>query len=278
VTQLPYFFREAFRALVEAKRMTFVSIFTVAITLFFLTIAYLGMENVSRWVEQYNHQKSVVAYLELTLPESDQKTLLKEVQKLPGIDKASLISRSEAYTMFASLYGKELLSAVEENPFPASIEIDPLESSSLVQLEKKLSRLSGVESVSISKEWISSLTRFQDYLSKGIGVLIVIMLLALYFTITNTIKLTVYARRELVINMQYVGASPWYIRTPFILEGMIQGVCGAFIAWAGVGVLSLLLQRFSLFWGGSLLFIIMILSGAILGFLGSYGAVRKFVK
>ncbi len=258
--------------------MTFVSIFTVAITLFFLTVAYLVMENVSRWVDQYNHQSSVVAYLELTLQDSTQTTLLKKVHKFPEVDKALLISRSDAYTMFASLYGKELLSAVEENPFPASIEIDPLETASLARLEKRLSQLPGVESVSVSKEWISSLTRFQSYLSKGIVALIVIMLLALYFTITNTIKLTVYARRELVINMQYVGASPWYIRTPFILEGMIQGVSGAFIAWTGVGILSLLLQRFSLFWGGSLLFVIMISSGAILGFLGSYGAVRKFVK
>ncbi len=258
--------------------MTFVSIFTVAITLFFLTVAYFGVENVNRWVDHYNHETSVVAYLQLDLTESEQLTLFKKVETLPEIENANFISRSEAYTLFASLYGKDLLSSVEENPFPASIEITPEENNSLGELDEKLKSFQGIESVSVSKEWLASLNEFQKYLQLGISILVVVIIVALYFMITNTIKLTVYARRELVVNMQYVGASAWYIRTPFILEGMIQGVSGAFLAWIGVEVISVGLSHFSLYWGGTTLFPIMIGMGALLGFLGSLDAVRKFVR
>jgi cell division transport system permease protein len=278
MAKITYFFREAFRALVEAKLMTFVSIFTVAITLFFLTVAYFGMENVNRWVDHYNHQSSVVAYFQLDLPEPQQTALYELIAKDSAVESAKLVTRAEAYGLFSSLYGKELLSAVEENPFPASVEIDPREASSLAQLEQRITAMDGVESVSVSKEWLASLNQFQRYLQWGIAALIVIILLALYFTITNTIKLTVYARRELVVNMQYVGASRSYICTPFILEGMIQGVAGAVLAWFGVETIAVLLSKFSLYWGGTMLLPLMLTLGGVLGFLGSLDAVRKFVK
>lgn len=255
--------------------MTFVSTITVAITLFFIMLVYFGIENLDRWVEQYNDEATIVAYLELSLNDDLQDTVVSKANRIDGIETVTFISRTDAYHTFSSLYGKELLSSVEENPFPASLEISLHENVDAKQVEQSLTEISGIESVSVSRDWLEGFERFRKYLRIAVNAVVVIIFLALYFTITNTIKLTVYARQELIRNMQYVGATYWYIRTPFLLEGVIQGGVGALLAWSGLSLISLALQRFSLFWGGEYLLPVMIAIGTILGFVGSLDAVRN---
>ncbi len=270
--------REAFRSLVEAKMVTFVSIMTVAITLFFLTLTYLVVQNVGIWFEQFEDRPTIVAYLDLNLTPESEQSATDAIAQLHEIDSINFISRDEAYLIFSKLHGKDMLTSVEGNIFPASVEINPSETISPRSLEQKLMNIEGVESVAVARELLDTVKRFRRYLHISAIVLALIMIFALFFTITNTIKLTVYARQELVRNMQYVGASRWYIRTPFILEGMIQGGLGAFAAWIGIELLALLTISFSLYWGGYYLLPFMLLVGGSLGSFGSLTAVRRFVK
>ncbi len=255
--------------------MTFVSILTIGITLFFLAAAYLGFSNLNGWINQYNRTASIVAYLQLDLDTTEEQSVLEVINRTEGVDSTLFISRSDASRIFASLYGKKLLSSVKGNPFPASVEIDPVEDRPVSTLEKSLLSIAGVESVSVSRKWISSLNKVKKHLLVANGILSLIILLPLFYTITNTIKLTMYARRELIVNMQYVGASRLYIRTPFILEGMIQGLSGAFIAWCGIRLIALTLTRFPIYWGGNTFLPIILSVGLILGFTGSIQAIRK---
>ncbi len=270
--------REAFRSLFEAKLVTFVSITTVAITLFFLTLTYLVVHNVGTWFEKLEENPTVVAYFELDLTEDGERNVANLIEEFPEIDSMKFVSRDDAYLIFSELHGKEMLTSVEGNIFPASVEIIPSDTVSTRALEQKLTAIDGVESVSVARELLDKVQTFRRYLNIGAAVLSLIMVFALFFTITNTIKLTVYARQELVRNMQYVGATRWYIRTPFIIEGMIQGVLGSFTAWIAIELLALLTISFSLYWGGYHLLPAMLLIGATLGSIGSLTAVRRFVK
>ncbi len=273
--KLWYFISEAFRSLVEGKMVTVVSIVTVAVTLFFLTVFSLVAININLWVDQYKNEASVVAFFDVTLSDSATTDLFTKIKASPKVSSAKLVSREEAYATFSQLYGKEMLTAVESNPFPASVEIVPSPSIDVVTLKKQLASIRGIESVSVSQEWIDTLKSFRDSFKVAALVLIVIILGVLYFTITNTIKLTVFARMDLLVNMQYIGASWWYVRIPFILEGVIQGMCGALIAWSGVKIATLFIGKFDLFTGGPHLLGMLLAIGAVLGFAGSLDAVRK---
>jgi len=270
--------REAFRSLAEAKMVTFVSIMTVAITLFFLTLTYLVVQNVGIWFEQFEDRPTIVAYLELDLTTDQELFVSEQITLISEIDSTTFISRDDAYLLFSKLHGKEMLTSVEGNIFPASVEIIPSDTASARSLEQELIAIDGVESVAVARELLDAVKRYRRYLHIGAIVLAMIMVFALFFTITNTIKLTVYARQELVRNMRYVGASRWYIRIPFIIEGMLQGVLGAFAAWIGIELLALLTISFPLYWGGYYLLPAMLLIGGSLGSFGSLTAVRRFVK
>ncbi len=270
--------REAFRSLFEAKMVTFVSITTIAITLFFLTLTYLVVQNVGIWFEQFEENPTVVAYFELDLSEDTELEVADLIADMSGIDSVNFVSRDDAYLIFSKLHGKEMLTSVDGNIFPASVEIIPSDTISTRSLEQQLMSIEGVESVSVARELMATVNEFRKYLNIGAAVLALIMIFALFFTITNTIKLTVYARQELVRNMQYVGATRWYIRTPFIIEGMIQGILGSFTAWIGIELLALLAFSFSFYWGGYYLLPAMLLIGATLGSIGSLTAVRRFIK
>ncbi len=273
--KLFYFISEAFRSLVEGKMVTLVSVITVAVTLFFLTIFSLAAINVNLWVDQYKNEASVVAFFDVNIPDSSAEKLFAKIKNSPKISSARLISRDEAYKTFAEMYGKEMLTAVESNPFPTSIEIVPNPSVKTEDLTNQLKKIPGIESVSVSQEWIDTMKKFRDSFKVAAIILILIILGALYFTITNTIKLTVFARMDLLVNMQYIGATWWYVRIPFILEGVIQGMTGAAVAWGGVNIMAVVLNRFHLFTGGPNLLWILLGIGAVLGFAGSLDAVRK---
>ena len=105
-----------------------------------------------------------------------------------------------------------------------------------------------------------------------------IVLVGLYFMIANTIKLTIYARKELVHNMHFVGATNTYIKMPFIMEGILQGIIGGLFAVGLLGGLKMAtVSVIHLWWGPWFSFLIIFIVGALFGFIGSMSAVRKFL-
>jgi cell division transport system permease protein len=96
--------------------------------------------------------------------------------------------------------------------------------------------------------------------------------------IANTIKLTIYARRELVHNMHFVGATDAYIRAPFILEGMLQGFIGGALAVGGLFIIKIIpASHVPIYWGPWYTFLLLLPVGVLFGCIGSVDAVRKFL-
>lgn len=272
--------REAFRSLWQAKLITLVSTVTVGITLFFLTILSLAIINVEQWVDKKAGGSAVTLYLQPFLTADEEQTLFNDILAIsPSSDSLMFISREVAFDNFAELYGRDILEAVDENPFPAAIEIHPTQNDGDLSTKvEKFSQFGGVESVVYSREWFEKLSKFREKFRIYAWTISIIILLALFFTIANTIKLTVYAREELVVNMQYVGAARWHIRAPFVVEGVLQGIIGAILAYVTVSTVHIILGDAHLFWGDGHLLKVLLLSGATLGWLGSETAVRRFIK
>jgi len=282
VRKILYFLVEAARGFYQAKLMTFVSIMTIAATLFLICGVFIGMMNIDDVLKQTSAQADVAAYL--TESASADKALVSSltdtIKKMPEVRDVVFLSKDSAWSRFEAMYGKEMLEAVDENPFTASFDISLHEGSRTAEavalLQERLSKLGGIEAIRYSKEWLDYIKKLRDrfyFISAAAGL---IVLLALHSIISNTIKLTIYARKDLVRNMHYVGATDLFIKMPFLLEGMLQGFIGGALCVCAMVVLRLLLPNISIKWHFSYLpFVIVI--GVFFGWLGSKLAVRKFL-
>ncbi len=278
-----YFIKETFRSLWQAKLLTFVSIVTVGITLFFITLLTLLWLNIHHWVDNQSNESPLSIYLDISLSEREEQRVFSTIGESPSIDSLHFVSREEAHTRFLTLYGTELLKEIKTNPFPASVEIISIPPSiDVKKLAVQLQKIDGVESVVYAEKWLKKLTQFQQTMRTIIIAITAIIITALFFAFTNTIRLTVYAREELIGNMQFVGAPYWYIQTPFILEGVMQGVIGSLFAFFGVTALQFFITHYfsgyTFYWGDNILFILMVTTGTLLGAFGGASAVRKFIR
>jgi cell division transport system permease protein len=280
---LLYFIREGARGFLQAKLMTFVSIVTIAVVLFFANIATLGMINVRTLFERAAEKADVVVYVkENAARDSGALGMLAvKIRACPEVAAAALITKAAAWERFAAIYGRDMLNAVDDNPLPVSFEITLNKTlqagDAAAALKARLEPLPGVEGVRYAREWMDFLSRFRWYLYTGALVAAAAMFVALLIAISNTIKLTIYARKELVRNMHLVGATRFFISMPFIIEGMLQGFIGGAIAIAAVFILKTSLYRLPLVWGPLALPALFLLLGVFFGWIGSIAAVRKFL-
>ncbi len=264
--------------------MTFVSIITIGFALFLLggiTIAYL---NVRAWLKEAANRVEVVAFInDSTAADSSAVAhVIVAVRNCPQVAGYRYVDRQEAWDRFQEAYGTTMLNAVDVNPFPASIEITLNEKSQSIaattDFQKDLERIHGIEDVRVSNQWVQLMQRLKAYFFIGTICVILLLILTLHFMIANTIKLTIYARKELVRNMHFVGATNSYIKMPFILEGILQGIIGGVLAVIILWVLKIaFLSRAHLLWGPWYSFFIIFAVGALFGCIGSMSAVRKFL-
>jgi cell division transport system permease protein len=284
-----YFIIEAFRGFYQAKLMTFVSIMTITATLLLICGVFIGLMNIDEVLSRTGEQADIVAYLaeSAAADKSLQAALADTIKKIPGIREVGIVTKDSARVRFEMMYGTEMFDAVDENPLPASLEIFLHEGSqsaeAAAELQEKISSLSGIESINYSSDWLDRIKRLRDLfyvVSIAAGLVI---LLALHAIISNTIKLTIYARRDLVRNMHYVGATDLFIKMPFLLEGMLQGFIGGLLCVCVMAASRFFLSNFILSnisidfnWYFSYLPFIVVI-GVLFGWLGSRLAVRKFL-
>ena len=148
-------------------------------------------------------------------------------------------------------------------------------------MQQNIKSLPGIESVRYSREWIDLVEKFRWYFGLVTLAFLTIMFVVLYFLVSNSIKLTIYARNELVRNMHLVGATRLFINMPFILEGMLQGLAGATICVIMLLITKGSLAHMPIIWETES-FLLLKLSPefflwGVFGWFGSISAVRKFL-
>jgi cell division transport system permease protein len=239
---LAYFFEEALTSLWRSRLINALSIGTIAVSLFvlgaFLTVASNLNEVVTRWSKKVQ----VTFYLSDGIEPRVEKSLEDELRGDPAVEGVLYVGREEALERFRDLF-KDLKSLPEDlgqNPFPASIEVtlrtDHRSPEAVQRLVRTHEKAPGVEEVQYDLVWIQRLATAVRLVRGVGGILGGILTLAGIFTISNVIRLTVYARQDELDIMRLVGATQAYVRGPFVVEGMIQGGLGGAIS---VGLLVL---------------------------------------
>jgi cell division transport system permease protein len=229
-----YYFKEAATGIWRNRLMSLASVIVVVLTLLILGSFTLINLNIQAITEEIKGQVEIVAYLEDGADSVDALSRLRaELVELKGVQRVTFVSKEEALERLRERLGNQagITDGLERNPLPASFEIRPQDPEQAAVLADKVARLAGVDSVDYGQQIVEQLFAF----SRGIQVFgyIVIAFLGIVslFLIANTIKLTVYSRRSQISIMKFVGATDWFIRWPFILEGIFLGLLGALITY-----------------------------------------------
>ena len=228
-----YFVREVFFSLKRNNWMTLASIGTVAVSLFVLGMFMLIVMNMNHMASSLESQVQISVYLQDDISDSTKRDIESDINSMQGIESVTYISKDQALDRFRERLGEQkyLLEALgDTNPLPDSFEVTVKQPDMVKTAAETIQEYKGVESTKYGQDVIQHLFEITR-LIRIFGIsLIVLLAAATLFLISNTIRLTVFARRKEIAIMKYVGATDWFIRWPFMLEGMVMGFFGAILS------------------------------------------------
>lgn len=215
-----------------------ISTATIALCLLLAGAFALLLVNMERVLVRFGEEVRVSAYLSDELAPEAQEQLAAAVRRLPDVETVALVSKQAALERFrASPFGRaSLLDGLDDNPLPASLEIvlAPAQRSraGVDALLQRLGTLQGIDELGYGHEWVEGYARAVTGV-RGIALALgAVLALATLLIVSNTIRLSVYARRDEIEILALVGAGRSFVAAPFLLEGLLQGAAGGGIALA----------------------------------------------
>ncbi len=293
--RLGYYVRRALTNIRQNVFVNMVTIGTIALALLIVSLFLLVFINMESAADTWSERVQVTVYFDRELAPQEQNGFRSRIQALPGVSRVTYVSRDEALKRFRNrLRGQEaLLEGVLPEILPTSLEITLKRSSrdtqSVETFVGTLKRIPGITEVQYGEEWVRRFNLFLNFMRLVGALLGAFLVLAVLFIVSNTIKLTIYARRDELEVMSLVGATRFFIKAPFLVEGIIQGGAGALIA------VTLLFGLYELFLYNAdsvltfnpatsgLSFLppeyigALFLAGVLLGFMGSLTSLRRFI-
>jgi cell division transport system permease protein len=263
-----------------------------------MIIGFFGIVvvNVQQVAQQWSREIQVVAYFDQVPDLGKVQQWRSSLEAMAEIERVEYVSRDEAFKRFKIRLGTDadLLDGVGADFLPASLEIilhdDNQNKGGVEAVVQRLKQIPELDDISYEPEWLERFDAFVGLLKVAGIVFGGFLLFAALFIVSNTIKLTLYARREEIEIMALVGGTPLFIKMPFLIEGALQGILGGLLALCGVWAVFTLVLREGLYgvlmvtgtegilflspmqqWG-------MALCGLMLGLTGSLLSLRKFVR
>ncbi len=225
-------FREGIKNIWRNGWMSFASISAVMITLLILGFSLVLALNAERMSTYVTGQLEISAYLDQSVSTAQGQQIEAEVAALPGVKSVDFVTKADGLQQLESTIPKEykdLLAGFKENPLPIRLIIKANNPRDTVKIAQNVERVSGVARVKDGEQYLGRLFTTLDVL-RNVGIAFVLALLVTaMFLISNTIKITIFSRRREIEIMKLVGATNWFIRWPFLVEGIIIGAIGALV-------------------------------------------------
>jgi cell division transport system permease protein len=293
ITFFRYFVRQAMRNMVENRLVHLIGLGTMVIAFLMFDAFILIFVNLNSWTQEQGRSLTMSIYFEGEPERAVIENIKKELLQYP-VSITDFISKDDALKSLRKQLGEKagLLDGLGENPLPASLEIvlsrDVSGDSLPYELKTRLERIHGIDEVQYSQEWVE---RFQAIMGavKIIGLVFGgLLFLAALFIITNTVKLTIYSRKDEIEILKLVGATNRFVKIPFLIEGSIQGFLGGSVALIVLFlVYVVIITKVDLSIGFASLDIIflspqfillLLLMSSIIGFIGSTVSLGRFFR
>lgn len=231
-------FREGLKNLVRNGWMTFASLSAVGITLLILGVTMVIALNAQQMSNYITGQLQINAFYAMDATPSQEQSVLTEIQAMPGVKSVQFVSKQEEFQQLQNSIGSQyndVLSGLSaSNTLPDKLIVKAVDPRQTVTIGDEIAKLPHIDKVQDGSDVASKLFRFLD-LVRNIGLAFVVgLVVTAMFLISNTIKITIFSRRREIEIMRLVGATNWFIRWPFLTEGVIIGAVGAAIPFAAI--------------------------------------------
>ena len=231
ITKLIFLLAESFRALFRAKLPAAISSITIAITLVIFSLAYFTYVNLLGYSYKFKSKYRIEVFFQSDLNTNEARDLFNTILISDGIEQGEFINKEKAADLFKLYFHEDIIDIIGENPLPMGgrydINVDYRNSEEMSSMVRVIRRLAGVDVASFQHGVISRVDSIVEnilWVSMVLGMIIFIISLIL---ISNTIRLIIHARQEAIETMHLLGATNSFIRFPFVVEGIIQGLIGA---------------------------------------------------
>ena len=282
-----YLVSEGIRSLWRTKTTALATISAIGIAASFVVFSAVVGENISGIIQIARGQYEFQVFFSEDVDNIRGAELVDQIGAIEGIKSASLITKEEAADIFQREFGENIFDLLEENPLPPGsvlklqqpkdgrIDVNPI--------IKQIELVEGVDEVRYQGRLISLIERYNEGFFAAVTALAAAILFGTVILISNTIRLSIYARRDLIRILKLVGATDRFVRFPFMIEGILEGFFGSLIAAAvsygfveGSNYFLSLFTQYRLVWQFQ---IVALLVGVIVffSFVGSMRAVRKFL-
>ena len=289
-----YFIKQALRNIRDNLTVHALGLGTMTSSLLIFGIFMLFFANVANWIHGWGNSLSFSVYLKDDISAYKRDKVDSFLRQLPGKENLVYISKKDAMVDLKETLGGDaaLLDRLSDNPLPASYEVffDRTQKYDLdaEAIKAALAKLEGVADVQCSEEWLNNFRQIMDMVESIFFVVGGLLVLCVIFIMINTIKLTIFYRKTEIEILKLVGATDWFIKVPFLLEGIIQGIlAGALtLLMLGGGYLFFATKEIQFFGMNSLdlVFIsfghmaLLFLISVALGMIGSLIAIGRFFK
>lgn len=284
-------FRESFKSLGRNSWMTIASVSAVTVTLILVGVFMLVMMNLNKVASDLENDVEIKVLIDETADEAAEKELLAKIEKLPEVTEMTYSSKEEELTDLVKDFGDDFKLFEQSNPLRNVVYVKASEPQQTASLAKKIDKFDYTYDVMYGEGKVEKLFNGLN-IGRNIGLVLILgLLFTAIFLISNTIRITIIARRDEIEIMKLVGASNSFVRIPFLLEGMWLGLLGSIIPITVVATLyhniyktfapKLKGEFIQLLHFSPLVYQVsglLLLIGVLIGVWGSFMSVRKFLK
>jgi len=287
--------RDAFRSVFRNFSLSTASIVCISITLIIVAIALLASLNVNNFTKIIKEDVTIVVFVDRDVPEeglSSIRAKLEQLDNIASIDYKSKVELRQEMQASSSILESTMKDwSEQENPLKDTFKIKVKNIEEISTTAGIIEKIDGIDSINYGESMINQFLSAFKVIEKGTIIAVILLILVTVFLIINTIKLTIFSRKREISIMRLVGASNFSIKMPFVIEGMVLGIIGSIIPVLvviygyyatykhfGGQIFSPLIKLITpepfIYWVS--LFILLI--GMLVGMVGSYQAVRKYLK
>ena len=288
--KLLYLISEGFKNVWRHKMTTFTAVFSLFLALYFVGLLAVAGENTKSILQYLRSKYKIEVFFKQDVEYQSAKSISASILKIKGVRSSTVINKDDAVRIFKDQFGEDILAILGYNPLPISAVVnlkrksDQLLDASPIVNEIKI--LDGVEQVRYQGHLIKKIERTYAKIMKYFPFMAMVFVLVAVLVIYNTVKLSIFARKELINSLKLIGATKLFIQTPFIFEGLIDGFMASLIAspliLVTVNGINYMINNFTS-WNiqlsiAPILFLWLTLLSGIISVVGSYRAVSGIMK
>ena len=289
MNKLVFILAEGFKNVWRHKSSAVSSIFSIYLTLIVSGSLLIVSQNTNKLIEYLRDKYKIEVFFKDGVTEKRVSELVEEFNQINGINSITIISKKDAERIFKSQFGDDILGILGYNPLPISCVINLKKDwPTRIDIKPIISNLRKYREVDEINHQGKLITRIENYYENFLKIMVVLVSVTLViavFIISNTVRLTVLSKKELIRSLQLVGATKWFVKGPFIIEGLVHGLIATVLSvYTIVGVLNFSkyfiydLTKFDIFYDQYFIFQVLLSLSLLVGFIGSNRAISRFLK